>query len=169
VPNIKCLQLCADTINNRANVKILEMMTLQYCDTHNESFDDNIFKNTTNCNNQKKHILSSTLTTFYEKNILLSKFEKTKSFSKIKKDIMVYIKEEELYTKYELSFTVDRQLSCFGISKNTIIQNADIDNFVSHIIMYSPKVLNKEEDLYDDSYDESDNELDKEQIIKKQH
>jgi hypothetical protein len=153
IPNLKCVQQCLTV----GHTKTIKMITEQYCHTHDDSIctiiDGNtIFGEITKCTN-KKHVLSQTLTTFYKKNIPMY-FEQTKIFGGIKKNINDYIKQEKLLTQHTLSFKINKELSCFGLPEGTIIQNVNMNNFISHILMYSPN-------------DENDNDNDDEIIIKK--
>jgi glutathionylspermidine synthase len=79
--------------------------------------------------------LTPTIIAFYKNNNFdVTKTEK--SFAKIKKIITEYIKLKKLLTKYKLSFRIDKELSCFGLVEDIIIQIHDMDMFISHIIKY---------------------------------
>jgi hypothetical protein len=133
IPNLECLRLCAEI----GNIEMIRIVTEQYINTH----DEHAFKKLTNpieYNMKKKHKLSLTMIAFYKKN-LLKMFETHKTFSKIKQNINHYIKTNNLLTKHELSFKVDKGLSCFGLTENTIVQKFDMDNFISYILTYEIK------------------------------
>jgi hypothetical protein len=150
VPNIKCLKTCLDT----GHAKTIKLISEQYCDTHDDSIckPNDMFKNTIDCS-KKTHTLTSTMIAFYQNQGNLPVNGK-KTFSAIKKEIVTHVKDKKLITTYKLSFKIDKRLSCFGLPEGTIIQNHDIDKFISYIISYSPNEIankNADENVNDDA------------------
>jgi len=132
VPNIECLKLCT-TFKNK---KIIEMVTTQYSDMHdNYAHVFNIPDNAIEQSGNKKYNMTPTMITFYNNNMPLE-FETKKTFSKVKSNIEYYIKINKLETRHKLSFKINGILSCFGIIQNKVIQNINMDDFILHIMTY---------------------------------
>jgi hypothetical protein len=105
----------------------------------------------------RRHKLSPILTIFYKNNcnpyyapILL--------FGEIKRRITNYIKYSDLMMRHKISFEIDKELSCFGLVEGTVIQNYDMDTFISHVITYLPNDDNNIVDNGENNDDGDDND-----------